>query len=272
MKATLYNCDTVSPFNDSKMPVYIIILFFVVAVLYAAVGFGGGSTYNALLVLQGTDYRILPSIALACNIVVVSGGIWRFSRAGQLPFKAFWPFLAASIPAAWLGGRLPVSETIFVGLLGGALLLSGFRLLWLRDYIFTSEVKRDAPLLLAVMTGGGIGFLSGLVGIGGGIFLAPVLYMMKWDTPKKIAAACSLFILANSISGLGGQVMKLSESAVLALAIPYWPLLPAVFIGGQIGSWMASKRLEPKILKRLTAILILYVAIRLIVRWVTLVS
>ena len=123
-----------------------------------------------------------------------------------------------------------------------------------------------------MITGGGIGFLSGLVGIGGGIFLAPILYILKWDTPRKIAAACSLFIFANSISGITGQVMKLSEGAVLALAIPYWPLLPAVFIGGQIGSWMASKRLEPKILKTLTAILILYVAIRLIMKWVVLVS
>ena len=142
----MYNGGIVSSFNDIKMPFYIIILFFVVAVLYAAVGFGGGSTYNALLVLQGADYRVLPSIALACNVVVVSGGIWRFSRAGQMPFKALWPFLAASIPAAWLGGSLPVSETVFIGLLGGALLLSGLRLFWQRDYIFNSEAKRRVPL------------------------------------------------------------------------------------------------------------------------------
>ena len=252
------------------MPAYLIILFLVIAVLYAAVGFGGGSTYNALLVLNGTDYRILPSIALACNIVVVSGGIWRFSKSGHLAPKALLPFMAVSVPAAWLGGRLPVSETLFIGLLGGALLLSGLRLFLQRELIYDAKDKRVIPLWLAGVSGGAIGLLSGLVGIGGGIFLAPVLYALRWDTPRKIAAACSLFILVNSIAGLSGQVMKLSDTQLLPLVLPYWPLLIAVFLGGQIGSWMASKRLEPIILKRLTAALILYVAIRLIFKWLEL--
>jgi len=249
------------------MPLYLIGLFFIVAALYAAVGFGGGSTYNALLVLNGTDYRILPAIALACNIVVVSGGVWRFSRERLLDVKALLPFLLASVPAAWIGGQLPVSETVFIGLLGGALLISGVRLLLQRDFVFDTQAKRSIPLLLAGFTGGGIGLLSGLVGIGGGIFLAPVLYSLRWDTPRKIAAACSLFILANSAAGLSGQIMKLSDNETLALSIPYWPLLPAVFLGGHIGSWMASKHFDPVVLKRLTAGLILYVAARLIFRW-----
>ena len=249
------------------MPLYFIALFFVVAALYAAVGFGGGSTYNALLVLNGTDYRILPAIALACNIVVVSGGVWRFSREKLLDSKALLPFLLASVPAAWIGGWLPVSETVFIGLLGGALFISGARLLLQRDFVLEAHDKRSVSLWLAGLTGGGIGFLSGLVGIGGGIFLAPVLYSLRWDTPRKIAAACSLFILVNSLAGLSGQVMKLSDNQLLSLALPYWPLLPAVFLGGQIGSWMASKQFNPAILKRLTAALILYVAIRLILRW-----
>ena len=254
------------------MPVYLIVLFCIIAALYAAVGFGGGSTYNALLVLNGTDYRILPAIALACNIVVVSGGIWRFSKEKLLAPKALFPFVATSIPAAWLGGRLAVSETVFIGLLGSALLLSGLRLLLHREIIFDPSDKRRTPLWLAGLAGGGIGLLSGLVGIGGGIFLAPVLYALRWDTPRKIAAACSLFILVNSVSGLAGQVMKLSDGQILSLAKPYWPLLIAVFFGGQIGSWMASKRLEPIILKRFTAILILYVAVRLLFKWVELVG
>jgi len=249
------------------MPLYLIGLFFVVAAIYAAVGFGGGSTYNALLVLNGTDYRILPAIALACNIVVVSGGVWRFSKEKLLDVKALLPFLLASVPAAWIGGRIPVSETVFIGLLGGALLISGARLLLQREFVFDTKDKRSIPSWLASLTGGAIGLLSGLVGIGGGIFLAPVLYSLHWDTPRKIAAACSLFILVNSAAGLSGQVMKLSDTEMLILAIPYWPLLPAVFIGGYIGSWMASKRFDPVILKRLTAALILYVAARLIIRW-----
>ncbi len=249
------------------MPLYLICLFFIVAALYAAVGFGGGSTYNALLVLHGTDYRILPAIALGCNIIVVSGGIWRFSKEGLLNFRALLPFIGASIPAAWIGGRLMVSEAMFIGLLGGALMLSGLRLLFQREYVFEARDTPQTPLALALLCGGGIGLLSGVVGIGGGIFLAPVLYWLRWDRPRKIAAACSLFILVNSISGLTGQMMKLSGSSLLPLILPYWPLLPAVFVGGQIGSWMASKRLEPRLLKRLTALLILYVALRLIWEW-----
>lgn len=254
------------------MPIYIFVLFFIVAALYAAVGFGGGSTYNALLVLHGADYRILPAVALACNILVVSGGIWRFSKAGLLEPRALLPFLIASIPAAWVGGRLPVSETVFIGLLGSALLLSGLRLLLQRDLVLEAQEKRHTHLAVALLSGGGIGLISGLVGIGGGIFLAPVLYWLRWDTPRKIAAACSLFILANSVSGLVGQIMKLSDTSLLSLALPYWPLLPAVFLGGQIGSWMASKRLDPRFLKRLTAVLILYVGVRLIFKWLGLVG
>ncbi len=252
------------------MPLYLLILFLCVAALYAAVGFGGGSTYNALLVLNGTDYRILPAIALACNIIVVSGGVYRFAKEKLLSVRAVLPFLLTSVPAAWIGGRLPVSESVFVGLLGGALLLSGMRLLWQKDVVIQGTVKPQTPQWIALMAGGGIGLLSGLVGIGGGIFLAPILYWLNWDIPRRIAAACSLFILANSLSGLGGQIAKLSNTELLPLAMPYWPLLPAVFVGGQIGSWLAIKRLKPNWLKRLTAVLILYVALRLIFKWFSL--
>lgn len=244
--------------------------FFVTAVLYAAVGFGGGSTYNALLVLNGTDYRILPAIALTCNIVVVIGGVWRFAGAGLLRLRAMAPFLAASVPAAWLGGRIPVSETLFVGLLGGALLASGLRLALQPGTSDAAPVRADTPVALALLAGGAIGLLAGLVGIGGGIFLAPVLYLMRWGEPREIAAGCSLFILANSLSGLAGQAMKLQDMAILSLALDYWPLPLIVLAGGQIGSWLATSGLRPDWVKRLTAVLILYVAMRLIWAWLAL--
>lgn len=253
------------------MPILLAIFFFLTAAFYAAVGFGGGSTYNALLVLNGTDFRILPSIALGCNIIVVTGGVLRFWQAGHLQISRLVPFLAASVPAAWIGGRLPVSETVFVGLLGGALLLSGLRLVLqsTSDDVSDSD-ENNASVIIGLVVGGSIGLLSGLVGIGGGIFLAPVLYMLKWGPARQIAAACSVFILANSLSGLTGQVMKLQDADVVSLAVPYWPLLPAVLVGGQIGSWFAAQSLQPKWIKRLTAILILYVAARLLLRWASL--
>lgn len=245
--------------------------FLVTALLYASVGFGGGSTYNALLVMSGADHRVLPAIALVCNVIVVSGGVWRFSRTGDLSLRRLMPFLAASVPAAWMGGRIPVSETLFIGLLGGALLLSGVHLAFQKG----AETETREPVaqsrnhrLFAAGIGGAIGLLSGIVGIGGGIFLAPVLYLMRWGRPRQIAAASSLFILVNSLSGLAGQLMKLQDLALLSLAAPYWPLPIAVLIGGQAGSWLAGDKLDPGIIRRLTALLILYVAARLLWRWV----
>ena len=241
--------------------------FFVTALLYAAVGFGGGSTYNALLVLQGADYLLIPSIALVCNVIVVTGGVWRFSCAGHLPLRALTPFIVTSIPAAWIGGRIPVSETFFIGALGFALLAAGLQL------VFEQRQKSDAPkisetpLPLALAVGVALGFLAGLVGIGGGIFLAPILYLLRWGTPRDIAGACSFFILVNSLAGLIGQTMKLGDLGALNGFLEYWPLFLAVLIGGQIGSHLGSVGLSAVIIKRLTAVLILYVAARLLLRW-----
>ncbi len=251
------------------MPVFLIFAFFITAVLYASVGFGGGSTYNALLVLSGADHRILPAIALICNVIVVTGGVWRFSQTGDLAARRLLPFLLTSVPAAWIGGRLPISETTFVGLLGGALLLSGLQLAFQRGTaqpVPASQSGQTHPLLAAAI-GGSIGLLSGLVGIGGGIFLAPALYFLRWGTARQIAAASSLFILVNSLSGLAGQVLKLQDLALLSLAAPYWPLPIAVLAGGQIGSWIAGYRLKPDMIRIMTAILILYVAVQLLYRW-----
>jgi len=246
----------------------LLLLFFVTAALYASVGFGGGSTYNALLVLNGTDYRILPSIALMCNVLVVSGGLWRFHQTQHLSIRAMLPFLVTSIPAAALGGLLIVSETVFIGLLGFALLLSAIRLITQKEASTSTLTKaRATPIFITAPIGACIGFLAGVVGIGGGIFLAPILYFLKWGSARQIAAACSLFIFANSIAGLLGQMSKIIDLNLTDLILPYWPLFPAVLIGGQIGSFMASKGLRQNWIKRLTAMLILYVALRLLWSW-----
>ncbi len=242
--------------------------FFITAILYAAVGFGGGSTYNALLVLADTDYRILPAIALICNLIVVSGGTYRFAKAGHVDLKRIMPWIITSVPAAWLGGFIQISEEMFIGLLGFSLLAAGLRMIFIKNkkQKLRQEIinkYRFLPPIIGVF----LGLLAGLVGIGGGIFLAPILYLLHWDNAKKIAAACSVFILVNSLAGLSGQLMKLGDLQLIGEISAYWLLFPAVLIGGQIGSIMGAKYLNLKTISLMTAILILYVSLRLIWRW-----
>ncbi len=248
--------------------VFLPLSFFVTAVLYAAVGFGGGSTYNALLVLAETDYRILPSIALICNLIVVSGGTYRFARAGHVDLKKIAPWVIASVPAAWLGGYLNISETLFVGLLGFSLLAAGARMFWPeKERQKAKRITAYQYRWLSLAIGAALGFLAGIVGIGGGIFLAPVLYFLHWDKAKKIAAACSVFILVNSLAGLTGQFMKLGSLDFFGDIGAYGMLFLAVLVGGQMGSYMGATVLNPKIIRTMTAVLILYVSARLILRW-----
>lgn len=243
------------------------ILFLLTALLYALVGFGGGSTYNALLVLSGTEYTILPTITLTCNLIVVSGGVWHYHRSGNLSLSRIAPWLVSSIPFAWLGGRLAIAETTFIGLLGLCLLFAGGHLAFDQPKNVPRQNHSHPPLPVPLVAGAGLGLLSGLVGIGGGIFLAPILYFLRWGSPTAIGAACSLFIFTNSIAGLTGQMMKIGVPDIQLIGSTYWTLFAAVFIGGQIGSRLGVNKINPILIKKLTACLILYVAIRLLWRW-----
>jgi len=241
------------------------LLFFVTAALYAAVGFGGGSTYNALLVLADTDYRVLPSIALSCNLIVVSGGVLQYRRSGDLDWRFALPFVALSVPMAWLGGRVPIEQDAFTLLLGISLLAAGAAM-WRQPPkpSHTNSASRRMSWFLGLPVGGAIGFLSGMVGIGGGIFLAPVLHLFRLAKPKRIAATSSFFIMANSIAGLFGQTMKQGTTAHLDRLTDYTWLFVAVLIGGQLGSRASTRVLSGHIVKRLTAVLVLFVAGRLL--------
>ena len=245
-------------------------LFLLTALLYAAVGFGGGSTYSALLVLAKTDFHLVPVISLMCNLLVVSVGTWRFARAGQMPWRRAWPLFTLSVPLAWVGGRLAVSELLFVGLLAVSLLVAGLAMLWQRKPL--PDDTTSAPTWREPIIGGMLGLLAGIVGIGGGIFLAPVLHLMRWGGAKAIAGTCALFILVNSIAGLAGQLAKPEAMSRLEAMGGYWLLFPAVAIGGLAGSVIGSTRLKPRHLAVMTAILVLYVAGQLAVRFVHMLS
>ena len=237
------------------------ILFFVTAILYASVGFGGGSTYLALLLLWGVPYFIFPVVALTCNIIVVSGNCFNYIRAGNLNLKLLIPYLIGSIPLAFIGGSLPIEKEFFEILLFVVLTIAGVLLLFkFNSYDDKIEIFRKIPILVSILIGGILGFVSGVAGVGGGIFLSPILFLLKAGKPKHIVTTASLFILINSLSGIFGQLTK---STILSEIQNYWFLFLAVLIGGQIGNFLNLKIFPTRILALVTAALVLFVAIRM---------
>ena len=237
------------------------ILFFVTAILYSSVGFGGGSTYLALLLIWGIPYQIFPIIALSCNIIVVSGNSFNYIRAGNLNLKLLLPYLIGSIPLAFIGGSLPVEKKFFEILLLIVLSVAGLLLLFkFKSYDDEEKNYRKIPITISIFIGGILGFVSGVVGIGGGIFLSPILFLIRAAKPNHIITTASLFILINSLSGIIGQLTK---SSVLSEIQNYWFLLLAVLIGGQIGNFLNLKIFPTRILALVTAGLVLFVAIRM---------
>jgi uncharacterized protein len=243
---------------------HIILLFFIVAVLYSSVGFGGGSSYLAILALTGIIFTQIRATALLCNIVVVSGNVFLFYRHKKLDWKKITPLILFSIPLAYLGGYLKISQQFFFILLGFTLLFAAITM-WISKRFVSIDEKTDKPKLIRNASYGGIiGFISGMVGIGGGIFLAPLLHLTNWDTPKKIAATASFFILVNSIAGLLGQYSNPDFFIDWNLTSI---LLVTVFIGGQIGSRISINSFTPIQLKKATAILIAFVSIRILIKY-----
>lgn len=231
---------------------------------YASVGFGGGSSYLAILSLFGVDFLLLRSTSLLCNITVVGSGAYMFNKHQLINWLKVLPLIICSIPLAYLGGSLQVTETFFFIVLGIALILAATFML--RQVINEQKVlkKQVNNKIINGITGGLIGFFSGMIGIGGGIFLAPVLHFIQWDKPKVIAATTSLFILLNSIAGLAGQITNPNFTYNIEFSLP---LIIAVFVGGQIGTRLSIIHFKPKTVKILTAILIAFVGVRILIKY-----
>lgn len=242
----------------------LIFLFFGIALLYSSVGFGGGSSYLAILTLFGIEFQTLRAIALLCNITVVSNGALQYYRQGFLKLKKVIPLVVLSIPLAYLGGRVPIKENAFFIILGFALVAAAI-LMWVQKSLQKTSVKMNTESWwFNGLVGGGIGFLSGLVGIGGGIFLSPVLYLLKWDEAKVISATASFFILVNSVAGLAGQTGSSEFQIDWPLAIC---LMISVGLGGLFGTYMGTKRFKAVTVRRATAILVAYVGVRILIKY-----
>ena len=235
--------------------------FFITAILYSSVGFGGGSTYLALMLIWDIPYYIFPIIALFCNIIVVSGNSINYIKSGNFNFKLLTPYLVGSIPFSFLGASISIEKEIFEVLLFFILVLAGIFLLIESKSFNKDQIKiKQIPKILSIFIGSVIGFASGVVGIGGGIFLSPLLFLMKAGYPKHIATTASLFILVNSIFGVAGQLTK---NIVFNEFLDYWPLFLVVLIGGQIGNFLNIRFLSNKTLAVITSLLVIFVAARM---------
>jgi uncharacterized membrane protein YfcA len=251
------------------MPEWNIILllsagFFIIATLYSSVGFGGGSSYLALLALFVTNFHAIKTAALLCNLVVVINSSYLFIKSGYFDRKKFLPIVCFSVPAAFLGAMLKLTQQVFFISLGCVLVISGILLL-VQLYVRPSATERK-PFSLAMnsILGTVTGFVSGMVGIGGGILLSPILNLLHWDTAKKIAALASFFILVNSAAGLVGQAAGGTLQLNISLLLP---LLLAVFAGGQLGTRLSLHVIRPSMVKGLTGVLVAYIGVKLVLQY-----
>lgn len=240
----------------------LVLTFFAIALLYATVGFGGGSSYIAILAAAGTSYLLIPKISLMCNLLVVTGGCYHFIKEGHFNKKLVLPFVLSSVPMAFLGGSDPLTEKTFFILLTGTLTLCGVRILFLPD----RKIENVNPpgFKTSFLVGSFLGLLSGMVGIGGGIFLSPLLINMGWARSKDAAAVASMFILLNSLAGLGGQFIKDPALPEMSMVLP---LFIAVIIGGQIGSRIGThSKVSYNLIQKGTGILTLFISVRLLLK------
>ena len=228
----------------------------VVAILYSSVGHGGASGYLAVMAFLSVSPAVTRPTALVLNLFVASIGAIQFYRAGHFKWNIFWPFAVTSIPFAFLGGMITLPTNIYKLLLGLVLLFAAFRLAW----SFSKDVEPAPPnIWIALVCGAAMGLLSGLVGVGGGIFLTPLLLLMNWSETKIAAGVSALFILVNSAAGLLGNYKQVS---VLPSDVVLW--IGSAIVGGIIGSLLGSRKFESLMLRRVLAAVLLFAAVKLI--------
>jgi uncharacterized membrane protein YfcA len=245
-------------------PYVLAALFFVVAFIYSSVGLGGGSSYTALMAIFGMSALAIPLITLSLNVVVTSVGSFNFIRYKHARFRLLLPFLMSSIPMAYVGGSLQVPKTLFYWLLMISLVVVALRIYVWRDTSITLELGRIGKTILSLIAGSLLGLVAGIVGIGGGIYLVPLIIILGLGTQKEAAACGAIFIWLNSCSGL---VSRLQYNIIDIVSII--PLIVAVLIGGTLGSFMGSARFSPKAMEKILG-LVIVVAIFFLARKVIL--
>lgn len=235
----------------------IILAIFVVAILYSSVGHGGASGYLAVMAFVAVGPAVTRPTALVLNVFVASIAAFQFYRSGYFSWKTFWPFAAASIPFAFIGGTITLPTNIYKIILGLVLIFAAARLAW---SLKAQGEAKEPRIWLALIIGAVIGLLSGLVGVGGGIFLTPVLLLMNWSETKQAAGISAAFILVNSISGLAGNCVQ-----VASLPPNVWLWIAAAVIGGILGSTFGVRRFDSLTLRRVLALVLIFAGVKLVI-------
>lgn len=238
--------------------VYLTALVFGVALLYSSVGHGGASGYLAVMGLIGMTESQMKPTALILNILVAGVGSYRYLRAQCFDWRTFWPFAAGSIPFAFFGGTQKLSGDLYRQTLGIVLIVAAIAMV---VRFKNDEKSADVPVPIGAAAGMGIGFISGLIGVGGGIFLSPLLILTRWATTKQTLGISSLFILVNSVAGLLGHLSNLQSVPIAAAYIA-----PAALLGGLLGSWLGSRRLGVPALRILLSAVLATASFKLIKR------
>jgi uncharacterized membrane protein YfcA len=232
-------------------------LLFFVAVLYASVGHGGASGYLALMALFSVTPEVMKPTALLLNLFVSLTSFIQFYRGKHFKWKIFWPFALASIPLAYVGGMIHIDGTIYKQILGILLLIPVVR------FIFFANIKvtdiKESSIVLSLVIGAAIGFMSGLIGIGGGIILSPILLLLKWTDQKQTAAISALFIFVNSLSGLAGQLQK-----GISFSTDMYTYVAVAFVGGLCGAYLGALKFPQHILKYVLGVVLAVASYKLL--------
>ncbi|CAM3730240.1 sulfite exporter TauE/SafE family protein [Aquirufa aurantiipilula] len=238
--------------------VVLLLFLAIIAFLYSSVGHGGASGYLAVMAMMGVAPAIMKPSALVMNLAVSLFSFIGFYRAGHFRLKLFWPFALASVPLAYLGGTMTLSDSIYKKILALCILISIFRLV----FQFRQEKEEIRPISITsgLISGGAIGLLSGMIGIGGGIVLSPLMLLMRWATLKQTAAVSALFIFVNSLSGLFGQIQK---GGIQVTEHFQWAVAATV-LGGLLGSYYGSQKFNVPTLRYLLALGLVIASAKLI--------